>query len=445
MALTRTREHPYTPAPGAKDLRAVIFNWMWHQGMLKGTDERDMVHTLVYQAKGGTIQVDGQPCTLSRFRETTNYQVFAQRIQYTCTRPNKQTYSNIEVVSWQYAWNEDTPGAEIGGTKGKVAAMPAAVQERLIRIWANPQGAAKAALAGTMNTWTLGANPGTVLTDGATKVGNTSVTWDAAGKPVVTFPIPGVAGATGTATLDAKYMTEKVVVTHGGATTEFTYSNYQDWNNPLHKIEVFYAGRLIERKNGAVVRDLTTRETETGNVYVVAPVPASVQKAMNVTEKLPAKVYAKVEPPTNTTAPTPRIGKVPDLTGNWTVAQNGWIGNYMGNGGRRCGPTQVLPCNRGTNQTEDFALYSPSRFGQFGTPLYKPEHWDKVIELDMWTNKYDPVMTCQALGVPRQGAPRRIWQTENDITFLYQGGDAGGGYGEYRIIPIDRQPQAHRQ
>ena len=64
-----------------------------------------------------------------------------------------------------------------------------------------------------MDTWTLGANPGTVLADGVTKVGNTSVSWDAAGKPVVTFPIPGVAGATGTATLDAKYMTEKVVVT----------------------------------------------------------------------------------------------------------------------------------------------------------------------------------------------------------------------------------------
>ena len=48
---------------------------------------------------------------------------------------------------------------------------------------------------------------------------------------------------------------------------------------------MFYAGRLIERKNGAVVRDLTTRETETGNVYVVAPVPPSVQKAMNVTDE----------------------------------------------------------------------------------------------------------------------------------------------------------------
>ena len=433
---------PYTPAPGAKDLRSVIFNWMWHQGMLKGTDERDMVAMLEYQAKGGTIQVDGQPCTLSRYRASTNYQTFSQRIHYTCTRPSKQTYSNIEVVSWQYAWNEDTRGAEIGGTKGKVAAMPAAVQERLIRIWASPQGAPKAALAGTMDTWTLGANPGVVVADGAAKVGNTSVTWDAAGKPVVTFPIPGVQGATATATLDAKFMTEKVVVTQGTNTTEFTYSNYQDWNNPLHKIEVFYAGRMIERKNGAVVRDLTTRETETGNVYVVAPVPPSVQKAMNVTTKAPTIIFARTEPATNTTAPTPRIGKVPDLTGVWAVAQNGWIGNYMGNGGRRCGPTQVPPCNRATNQTEDFALYSPSRFGQFGRPLYKPEHWDKVIELDMWTNKYDPVMTCQPLGVPRQGAPRRIWQTDNDITFLYQGGDAGGGYGEYRIIPTDGRKHA---
>ena len=103
----------------------MLFNWMWHQGMLKGADERDMVATLEYQAKGGTIQVDGQPCTLSKFRESTNYQTFSQRIQYTCTRPNKQTVSNIEVVSWQYGWNEDTRGAEIAGTKGKVAAMPA--------------------------------------------------------------------------------------------------------------------------------------------------------------------------------------------------------------------------------------------------------------------------------------------------------------------------------
>src|SRR5687768_17471140 len=425
---------PYTPAPGAKDLRSVIFNWMWHQGMLKGADERDMVATLEYQAKGGTIQVDGQPCTLSRFRESTNYQTFSQRIQYTCARPNKQTVSNIEVVSWHYAWNEDVVGAEIGGTKGKAVPMPATVEERLIRIWANPQGAAKAALAGTMNTWTLGANPSSVIADGAMKVGNTTLSFDATGKPVFTFPIPGIAGATGTATLDAKYLVEKVVVTHGANTTEFTYSNYQDWNNPLHKIEVFYAGRLTERKNGAVIRDLTTRETETGNVYVVAPVPPSVQKAMNVSTKAPTIVWARTEPATNTTAPTPRINGKPDMTGNWSEFNIGWIGNY---GNRRCGPTQVN-CLRATNQTEDFALYSPSRFGMLGRPLYKPEHWDKVQELDMWTNKYDPVMTCQPLGLPRQGPPRRIFQTENDITFLYGNfPDAGGGFPEFRVMPID--------
>jgi hypothetical protein len=423
----------YTPAPGAKDLRATLFNWMWHSGMLKGADERDMVATLEYQAKGGTIQVDGQPCTLSRLRESTNYQTFSQRIDYTCTRPNKQTVSNIEVVSWQYAWNEDTRGAEIGGHKGKATAMPATVQERLIRIWANPQGAAKSALAGTMTEWRLGANPSTIIQDGVMKAGNTTLSWDT-GKAVFTFPIPGVEGATGTATLDAKYMTEKVVVTHAGATTEFTYSNYQDWNNPLHKIEVFYAGRLTERKNGAVVRDLTTRETETGNVYVVVPVPASVQKAMNVATKVPTIVWARNEPPTNTTAPTPRINGKPDMTGNWAEFNIGWIGNY---GSRRCGPSQVA-CLRQTNQTEDFALYSPSRFGMLGRPLYKVEHWDKVIELDMWTNKYDPIMTCQPLGLPRQGPPRRIFQTENDITFLYGNfPDAGGGMPEFRVIPID--------
>jgi hypothetical protein len=428
----------YTPAPNAKDLRAVLFNWMWAMGMLKGTDERDMVATLEYQGRGA-VQVDGQPCTLTRFRASTNYQRMVQRIQYACTRPNGQAYSNIEVVSGLYAWNEDVAGAEIGGTKGKAAPMANAVQERLVRLWASPQGAAKAALAGTTETLWWGANPGTLFEDGTAKVRNTSVAWDT-GKAVVTFPIPGVPGATGTATLDAKYMTERVVVTQGAASTEFVYSDYKDWNNPLNKIEVFYAGRMIERRNGVIVRDLTTTETETGNVYVVAPVPASVQKAITVAGPLPAGVFAKPDAPVNKAAPTPRLGARPDLSGVWQHTD--WIGNYMGGGGRRCGPTQEKPCNRMINQTEDFELYSPSRFGQLNLPMYKPEHWDKIQQLDMWTNKYDPVMTCQPLGVPRQGPPRRIYQSENDVTFLYFGGDAGGGYGEYRIIPTDNRQRS---
>src|SRR5512135_612857 len=106
---------PYTPAAGAKDLRAVLFNWTSYMGMLRGIDEHELIASLEYQGKG-TIQVDGQPCTLTKYRASTNYQTPGQRIQYTCTRPNGQSYSNIEVVSGLYAWNEDTPGAEIGPT-----------------------------------------------------------------------------------------------------------------------------------------------------------------------------------------------------------------------------------------------------------------------------------------------------------------------------------------
>jgi hypothetical protein len=261
------------------------------------------------------------------------------------------------------------------------------------------------------------------------------VSWEN-GKPVVTFPIPAVPGATATATVDpVKYTTERVVVKHGSTTTEFTYGDYQDWNNPLNKIGVLYAGKIAERKNGAVIRELTTNVTETGNVYVVAPVPASVQTAEKVTGQIPHGVMAKMEPPVDKSAPTPRLGAHPDLSGNW--AWNDWIGNYMTGGGRRRSPWQSADSNRQTNQTEDFELYSPSRFGNLGRPVYKPALWDKVQQLDMWTNKYDPVMTCQPLGVPREGPPRRIFQTDHDVTFLYSGGDAGGGYGEFHVIPTD--------
>src|ERR1700722_5609902 len=167
-------KEPYTPAPDAKDLKAVLFKWMWSTGMLKGHDERDMVASLEYQGKG-TIQVDGQPCTLTKYRASTNYQTFSQRIQYTCTKSNGETYSNIEVVSGLYAWNEDKPGAEIDGTKGKTMPAPQTVEERLLRIWASPQGAPKAAVAGTSDTFWLGANPGTLFADGLAKGRETSL------------------------------------------------------------------------------------------------------------------------------------------------------------------------------------------------------------------------------------------------------------------------------
>ena len=36
----------YTPAAGAKDLKAVLFNWGWYMGMLRSSEERDLLMTL---------------------------------------------------------------------------------------------------------------------------------------------------------------------------------------------------------------------------------------------------------------------------------------------------------------------------------------------------------------------------------------------------------------
>ncbi len=246
----------YTPAPGAKDKRAVLFNWAWYMGMLRGPQEIEAVVSLEQKATG-TMQVNGQNCTLSNYRVSTHYPNIGQRVQYTCRLPNGQEVKNIEVVSGQYAWDEDIVGAELVAGKGKATPKPGALRERLIRLWASPQGAPKAASAG----------------------GDKTTVAEVAGKMTVTYPIPGVTGAIATATLDAKNMAERVEVRDGNTVTEFTYANYADYNNPLNKIDAFYAGKIVEKRNGMTVRDLTTVETETGNLYVVMPVPASVKKA----------------------------------------------------------------------------------------------------------------------------------------------------------------------
>ena len=202
----------FTPAADAKDAKSVLYNWASHMGMLRGVEEHELAVSLEYQGNG-TMQVEGQPCTLKKYRVSTNYQAPGQRTQIECTRPNGQTYSNIEVVNGVYAWNEDIPGAEIIANKGKATPTPAAVQERLIRLWAGPQGAVKAAMAGAgIGLMAMDRDLGRLLQAGTATIGQTSVAWEGS-KPVVTYPIPGVAGATAKATLDNRYMAERVVVT----------------------------------------------------------------------------------------------------------------------------------------------------------------------------------------------------------------------------------------
>ena len=409
-----------------------MFNWGWYTGMLRSSEEYDLLMSLDYQGKG-TMQVGGQPCNVTMYRSDISYQTSGERIRITGTRPNGQSCSTIEVLSGAYAWNEDIQGAELVPGKGKATPMPATVEERMIRLWSGPQGAFKAAFAGTSpDAPPMTPRPQRLAADVVT-IGKTSVAW-VGNKPVLTYPIPGVPTATATTTLDAKFMPESVVVKNGANTYEFTYSDYKDWNNPLNPAEAFYAGRMTEKKNGTVVRDITTTLTETGQMYVVMPVPASVKAAIKPTHQPPNWTLPAAPATQTAAAVTPRLsnGK-PDLTGAWGGAFN----PITGSGTRRCGPTQKECTTAQDNFWVDYEWISPSRFGVFGRPIYKPEFWDKVQELDQWTNKFDPIMTCQPMGIPRALTPRRIFQTVNDITMLYTTSDYGGGNREFRSIPTD--------
>jgi hypothetical protein len=273
---------PYTPEPGAKDLKSVLYNWVWHMGMLRGQAENELVGTLDWHGEG-TVQVDGQPCTTTKLRVQVNYQIPGYRTQIECRRANGQTYSNVETMSGSYAWDEDRPGAELVAGEGKATPRPNTLEERRIRLWASPHGAPKSAIAAAAGVSIPDAfvqNPAALLDRQAAAgvKGTTTLEWQG-NKPVLTFPIPDVAGATATATLGENFLPERVVVRHGANTYEWVYGEYQDFNNPLHRIEALFPGTIVERRNGEVVRDLSTVVTEIGQVYVVVPVPESVRAA----------------------------------------------------------------------------------------------------------------------------------------------------------------------
>jgi len=130
----------------------------------------------------------------------------------------------------------------------------------------------------------------------------------------------------------------------------------------------------------------------------------------------------------------------PDLSGMWNGAGGG-IGRTSEDNGnitsniasRRCAPNQ-RGCKDQTNQTVD---------GEFtgrmdaNRPLYKPEFWDKVQDLDRNTNTMDPLFKCQPYGVPRMGPPTKIVQTANEVIFLYAAAGAGTQPNDFRIIPTD--------
>jgi hypothetical protein len=59
--------------------------------------------------------------------------------------------------------------------------------------------------------------------------------------------------------------------------TEWTYSNYGDHNEADNKLDAFFAGRMVQKRGGLTLLDLTVTKTDTANPYIVMPVPESVR------------------------------------------------------------------------------------------------------------------------------------------------------------------------
>jgi hypothetical protein len=85
------------------------------------------------------------------------------------------------------------------------------------------------------------------------------------------------------------------------------------------------------------------------------------------------------------------------------------------------------------NFEKDFAVLERAKPNK---PLYKPEYWDRIQDLDWNGLTADPIFDCRPAGVPRQGPPHKIVQTPTEIVFLYERrGNIGPAM--FRVIPTD--------
>ena len=388
--------------------------------MLRGIDEHDLIASLEYQGKG-TIQVDGQPCTLTKYRASTNYQTPASGFSTPARAPTDRPTRTIEVVSGQYAWNEDIAGrrdrpgegqghADAGGRAG--AADPPVGQSA-----GRAQGRAARRRRKTVE---LGAEPGhAVSRTASTKAGRRPSSWEG-GKPVVTFPIPGVPGATATATLDAKYMAERVVVKHGRHDHGVHLQRLPGLEQPAEQDR----GVLRRQDDRAPERRGRPRPDDDGDgdgQRVCRGAGAGQREDGDQGRRRQlahGPCCATIGPPADKSSPTPRWARNPDLTGNWAQRLD-WQLAVRQPPLRSDAECRLLA--RPINQTDDFELDAPSRFGTGSSGLQAgalgqgsaARHVDEQVR---------PGHDLPAAGLPRQGPPRRIFQTDKDVTFLYRAG-----------------------
>lgn len=196
------------------------------------------------------------PFDVSSFKASISYETPGARVEMVRkqtleplrVRPTPVDQRPIQMVNGTSAWNLAVPAGAVPGSAAVPQPQPAAVDERLMEIWATPHGFLKAARA-----------------NGATSEaanGGSTVTFAIAGKKYV-------------GTINAQNHVEKVQAwldtpVLGDTLAETTFSNYRDFGG------VAFPARIVRVLGGHPVLDITVSDVKL-NPAVDISVPDAVK------------------------------------------------------------------------------------------------------------------------------------------------------------------------
>lgn len=140
------------------------------------------------------------------------------------------------------------------------------------------------------------------------------------------------------------------------------------------------------------------------------PGPQQPMKRVSPADGLAAQLIPKGETPR-------RPDGHPDLNGNW-------------GGGPIDAPYRGFgPRGRALLEPDQAVM---QRGNAWNKPVYKPEYWEKIYNLDYGKVTDDPSFACMPVGVPRTNAPEKIVMTDKEMVTLDNGYVSASRY-----IPID--------
>ena len=244
------------PQDKPSDVNALLFDLANSMGMLRGLQQEDSILTLEQWATG-TVTVGQTRTEVTEFRMSVNYAVPGMRVDVTTkgAKPARE----ILVVSGRTAWNETERGVN-------ATPAPDHLQDCLVMLWTTPMGIVKAARAAGARATVSRRGTETVLSF-PLPAPVADVMVSATVRKDASLAVPN---ASALKDLVGTYITR--VVTTGAVASDTTFAEYGDWNWDDYKADIMLPRRMV-RRSGDTTIELTTKNTNTYNPYVVMPVP----------------------------------------------------------------------------------------------------------------------------------------------------------------------------